>query len=105
MTLEEALKNIKPSVYISIIVNNKFALFNCVKSKMNEREHIEYIKGFEDLEVKNIKKHLRYSYNCVSIYVESDELENRCLRLENMWYNTNNNFMDRKEGLKKCVDQ
>lgn len=97
MTLEETLKNIKPSVYISIIVNNKFALFNCVKSKMNEREHIEYIRGFEDLEVKNIKKHLRYSYNCVSIYVESDELENRCLMLENIWYDSLNVYIKRKE--------
>ena len=56
MTLEEHIKKIKPSVYIKVIVNGKFTLFNCVKSKMKEREHMNYIEGFMNLPVLATEK-------------------------------------------------
>ena len=99
MTLEEHLKKVKPSIYVTIVVNNKFTLFNCIKGKMKSKEHMEYIRGFENIEVVEYRKSFRYSYNSIILYVNSQALEDRCLRLENIWYNTNNIFMNRKEAL------
>lgn len=96
MTLEEHLRKIKPSVYIKIIVNRKFTLFNCVKSKMKEKEHMNYIEGFMTLPVMLIKNTIYCSHNCVKLYVISKELENRCLMLENIWYDSINVYLNRK---------
>ena len=97
MTLEEHIKKIKPSVYIKVIVNGKFTLFNCVKSKMKEREHMNYIEGFMNLPVLATEKTFYCSYNCIKLYIFSKELENRCLMLENLWYDSTNVYMNRKE--------
>ena len=97
MTLEEHIKKIKPSVYIKVIVNGKFTLFNCLKSKMKEKEHMNYIEGFMTLPVMVTEKTFYCTYNCVKLYVISKELENRCLMLENIWYDSLNVYMKRKE--------
>ena len=99
MTLDETLKNIKPSIYITIVVNNKFTLFNCIKGKMIGKDHMEYIRGFENIEVVRFVKTIKYSYNSIILYVQSQTLEERCLQLENMWYNQNNTFMNKREVL------
>ena len=46
MTLEEKIKALKPSRYVKVIVNNKFSLFNCIKTRMKDSEHMEYMQGF-----------------------------------------------------------
>ena len=60
---------------------------------------MEYIRGFENIEVVRFVKTIKYSYNSIILYVQSQTLEERCLQLENMWYNQNNTFMNKREVL------
>ena len=97
MTLEEKIKALTPSRYVKVIVNNKFSLFNCIKTRMKDSEHMEYMQGFMRLPVMFTESTYYYTYNCVKLYVHSQALEDRCMMLENLWYDSENKYMNRKE--------
>lgn len=87
ITLRDLLKRTKKSYFIKIIVNNKFYLFNCYKSKMEEHEHYNYIDGYLSLLVdRYILNDEHRGYKTLIIYITSGMLEKKCLRLENLWY-------------------
>lgn len=90
MTLREVLKKSKKSYFIKIVVNNKFYLFNCYKSKMKDHLHSTYIEGYEDSKINNyIINDEHGGHKTVKIYIDNDFLEGRCLYYENLWYNDN----------------
>lgn len=94
MTLQSVLKEPKQTWYIKIHINNKFWIFGCMKSHMKENDNYNMICGFEDLYVDYTRFDHSYLGNpTFNIYVTSDELEKRCLLLENMWYDTNKKYL------------
>lgn len=95
MILKDLLTQIKDHIYIKIIVNGKFFLFDCYKKNMNEHVHASYIEDFLDLEVdfyETTFEHL--GKKTKKIYLTSEALEDRCLQLEDYWYNQNHNKLE-----------
>lgn len=97
ITLKDAIANCKETYFVKLVINNKFTLFNCQKEKMFDKYEYEYLEGFENMLVDVKIDYTHRGYKTYCIYAFDIAFEKRCLYLENLWYDKNNNFLTKRE--------
>lgn len=97
-TISDIFENYKKTVPFKIVVNNKFYV-EATLSEFHKSIYKEAICSFKHLPLLDYKIEpysVRGKY--VKFYVESDDFEKELLRVEDEWYEHNNNLPIRKKG-------
>lgn len=98
ITISDVFEKYKKTVPFRIVVNNKFYV-EATLNEFHKSIYKEAICSFKNLALLDYKIE-RYSVRAklVKFYVDSVSFERELLRVEDEWYDKNNNLIIRKKG-------
>ena len=85
------------TVPFRLMINNKFFI-EIAKDEFHKNIYKEVVCKYKNLPIKNAKLLRYYHSNAFMFYIESEELEEEILKVENNWYDSNWKYLTRKEA-------